>query len=260
MPAMTRPRLRPLIELVDQHTVLHTHSDHDALLVLIAVTNRRGRTRHYVHITWNAGNGTVADLERILSTATAWGQRQGGTDLVVLSGQEWGDRDDLYRALRMAGWQTTPGKGPGEKSTPFAWSPGWTKRRTFAKVLLLPRYIGGGAGPTHNKLKSAVGAVVHAPGLTIKGWSAHWVPTQGRHLRFAAALEMSRNLVSRVIPRVHPSSGGADTNSDARQGQSLSPLDAAGWADNQTVLGRIVTHPPDRAIDRVFVHAATTPR
>lgn len=253
---MTRPRLRPRIELVAQETI-RTHSDHDALLVLIRVTNRRGRVRCYVHVTWNAGNGTVEDLRDILSTARAWGMTEGNTRLVVLSGQEWGDRSDLYRALRARGYTTTPGVKPGTASTPFAWGPGWTKRRTFTRVLLLPRYIGPGAGPTRNKLKAAVGAVIHAPGITIKGWSAHWVPTQGKRLRFLAALTMSHHLVARLTPRLHPSSGGADTNSDARTGETLSPLTAAGWRDNQTTLGRIVTHPPNRAIDRVFVHGAT---
>lgn len=252
---MTRPRLRPRIEFVDQQTV-RTHSDHDALLVLIRVTNRRVRVRCYVHVTWNAGNGTPDDLRQILTFAREWGVQQARTTLVVLSGQEWGDRDDLYRTLRARGYTTTPMNTPGTKSTPFAWSTGWTKRRTFARVLLLPRYIGPGAGPRRNKLKSAVGAVIHAPGITIKGWSAHWVPTQGKRLRFRAALTMSLNFVARVIPRLHPSSGGADTNTDAKQGESLAPLVKAGWVDNQGVLGRIVTHPPNRAIDRVFIHAA----
>lgn len=249
---MRRLRLRPGIEFVAQQTV-RTHSDHDALLVLIRVTNRRGRVHYYVHVTWNAGNGTTEDLRRVLSEATSWSM-QYGIGLVVLSGQEWGDRDDLYRTLRARGYTTTPGIKAGTKSTPFAWSEGWRKRRTFSRVLLLPRYIGPGAGPVRNKLKSAVGAVIHAPGLTVKGWSAHWVPTQGKRLRFLAALTMTRNLVARVIPRLHPSSGGADTNTDARQGESLAPMVAAGWTDNQRVLGRIVTHPPNRAIDRVFIH------
>lgn len=250
---MTRPRLRPRIEFIEQQTV-RTRSDHDALLVVIRVTNRRGRVRHYIHVTWNAGNGTPEDLRTILATARTLAMEHDST-LVVLSGQEWGDRTDLYRALRARGYTTTPGKGPGEKSTPFAWSSGWSKRRTFSTVLLLPRYIGPGAGPTRNKRKSAVGAVIHAPGITIKGWSAHWVPTQGKRLRFQAALTMSRALVAGLVPRLHPSSGGADTNTDAKQGESLAPMEVAGWEDNQTVLGRIVTHPPNRAIDRVFLHA-----
>ena len=255
-----RRSLRPRIELLEQHTVA-TRSDHDALLVLVRVTNRRGKTHYYVHVTWNAGNGTTEDLGKVLNVARSlWAEERGPWRLVLFSGQEWGDRDDLYRTLRMAGYTTTPALNPGDKSTPFAWSEEWAKRRTFSKLLLLPRYIGPGAGPTRNKRKAAVGAVVHVRGLTVKGWSAHWVPTQGKPGRLAAALDQSRALAAARLPRIHPSSGGADTNTDARQGASLEPMVAAGWVDNQGVLGRIVTHPPNRAIDRVFVHAPRAAR
>lgn len=245
---------RTRIRMVDQTTVT-THSDHDALLVLIRVTNRRGQDHYYVHATWNAGEGTEDDLRKILSVATRlWQEKRGPWRLVVLSGQEWGDRDDLYRVLREAGFGVTPATNPGDKSTPLAWSAEWAKRRTFSKTLLLPRYIGPGAGPSRNKRKAAVGAVLHVKGLTLKSWSAHWSPTQGKILRFRAALDQSRALVAARLPRVHPSSGGADTNTDARQGESLRLLDVAGWKDNQQVLGRVVTHPPNRAIDRIFTH------
>lgn len=252
---MSRLRARARLELIEQRTVV-THSDHDALLVLIRHTNRRGRHTYYVHVTWNAGNGTTDDLTKILGiAATLWTAQRRGTQLVLLSGQEWGDRDDLYRTLRAAGYTTTPGVKPGDKSTPFAWGPGWTKRRrSFSATLLLPTYIGPGTGPDRNKRKAAVGAIVHAPGCTITGWSAHWVPTQGNPPRFHAALEMTRALLAAAAHWRNASSGGADTNTDT--GASLAPMVRAGWTDNQTELGRIVTHPPNGAIDRIFARAS----
>ncbi|USH45839.1 phosphoesterase [Streptomyces phage VieEnRose] len=190
-------------------------------------------------VTWNAGNGTAADLRALLARCD------------VLAGQEWGDRADLSRAARLLDWTVLDGHGAeGQASTPLLVGPHVRVRREVAIPVLHSRYIGPGAGPDHNKPKHAIGGLLSLDGSTFGVVSTHLPATQGRSLRHEAAEDQVVELVRRFNRRRFPWFLCGDFNAVPTSG-ALSPLYRSGWTNSHRASRPLATH-GQRPIDYVW--------
>lgn len=192
--------------------------------------------------TWNAGRGREADLLNLL----------GISDLIGLTGQEWGDREDLTDEARGEGCTVLTGGGvPGLASTPLLVPPRVHIGRELAQVIVPSRHVGPGAGPSRSKAKGAVGARLRVtPGTAVGVASTHLVASSYLPLRRRAAADHIAGLVALFDQRQIPwlVCGDFNTTPDSRL---LRPLYEAGWTNTHREGGVRATH-GRRAIDYVW--------
>lgn len=190
--------------------------------------------------TWNAGKGSECDLLRLM--------RKVG----VLAGNEWGDRHDLNDEARGEGWQVLGGRGlPGLSSTPLLVSPRADVLGELAVPLLPRRYIGPGAGPSHNKPKGMVGGRFRVGDARFGAVSTHLVASSYLPLRRKAAQDHIDRLLEEMAHRRHrPWFILGDFNT-APDSSLLRPMYAAGWTNSHREAKTLPTH-GRRAIDFIW--------
>lgn len=190
--------------------------------------------------TWNAGRGTERDLLHLLREAD------------VLAGNEWGDRHDLNDEARGEGWHVLGGRGlPGLSSTPLLVSPRAHVLGEVARELLPRRYVGPGAGPSHNKPKGMVGGRVRFKGAKFGAVSTHLVASSYLPLRRKAARDHIAALLHDLDHRRHIPwfvLGDFNTTPNSRL---LRPMYAAGWTNTHREAKTLPTH-GRRAIDFIW--------
>lgn len=189
--------------------------------------------------TWNAGRGRESDLLNLL----------GISDLIGLTGQEWGDRRDLSDEARGEGCEVIGGSR-GLSSTPVVVPAHVQVGREVEHVIVPRRYIGPGAGPDHNKAKGVVGVRLRTGGVAVGVASTHLVASSYRPLRRRAAADHIAGLVSLFDHRPIPwfICGDFNTTPDSRL---LRPLYAAGWTNTHREGKPLPTH-GKRPIDFVW--------
>lgn len=163
-------------------------------------------------LTHNVGSATPAEVVALLDGCT------------TAALQEMGDRQDIYRAVREAGWEFIPVVGP-ERSTPLAYAPDvrLIKPITF---LLTPATVveSGGmrdlAGPDEVKAKYFVGGLFERDGRRFISGSIHYPASQWHEGRERLARRATRRIVRRFYGRRIPVFVGADWNTTP-EGESV---------------------------------------
>lgn len=203
-------------------------------------TNRVVRLRL---ATWNAGPGHVKDLLAILEILGPTG---------ILAGQEWSDRHhDLTPAAIAAGWRVIVGHQPGQEATPLLLGPEVALSKRSIRVLLRKMFIGPGAGPDHNKQKSAVGGKCRIDGLRIGALSTHLVASQQNAPRLHAALLYVEKWIDWLNPAPLPWFVMGDCNATL-DSPVAHRLYKAGWTNSHRESGNPLPTHGHRVIDYVW--------
>lgn len=188
--------------------------------------------------TWNAGNGSELDFFNLLERCD------------VLAGCEFGDRRAWLKEADRRGFQALPGNLPGSASTPLIVSPRVRVRRTITLPMLDSHFIGSGAGPSHNKPKTANGALLSKGDTTFGVIATHLVASQGKDLRRRAAIDHVDHLADAFTHRHFPWFLCGDFNGTP-DSDVFRQLYRSGWTNNHRADRERVTH-GNRAIDYVW--------